>query len=312
MSEVVSKRSAPVVGHPQKGLPAGPSLDGPHPPGSKRPSPRAPLAWASLVASLAGGPLGAVAAIVFGWVAVREGVEHEERGRRLSAMALAGMALGVIATALWGAAIALSVWSSRQPATRFSDAASALFVEPSEAPVAHAGPQAAPPDLAAETDAGVPIQKETSVREEGAVTVVDVGAGISSLVDELARQRAAAASRGQTVLVMTTRASCTSCKSLSSSLSEPLMQTALAGVRLVRVDVDAFADDLDGLRMQHERLPGFFLLSLDLSPRDAIDGGEWDEDVAGNVAPALGAFVRGKYRVRRQAFHPAPETGMRL
>ena len=99
---------------------------------------------------------------------------------------------------------------------------------------------------------------------------------------------------------------------ISASLSEPLMQTALAGVRLVRVDVDAFADDLDALRIQHERLPGFFLLALDLSPRDAIDGGEWDEDVAANIAPPLGAFVRGKYRVRRQPFHPAPETGMRL
>ena len=264
------------------------------------------LVWASLVASLAFGPLGAVAAIVFGWVAVHESAEDDERLRRVSVMASLAIALGVLMTVCWGAAIALGVWSGGRREASLAEATSALETVPSEAPVAHLGPPLSPPETAAEAGAGVPIQKETTAREEGVVTVVDVGAVVTSLVDELAKQRAEAALRGETVLVMTTRAGCSSCQVISASLSEPLMQTALAGVRLVRVDVDAFADDLDALRIQHERLPGFFLLALDLSPRDAIDGGEWDEDVAANVAPPLGAFVRGKYRVRRQAFHPVP------
>ena len=69
------------------------------------------LVWASLVASLAFGPLGAVAAIVFGWVAVHESAEDDEPSRRTSVMALLAVALGVLMTVCWGAAIALGVWS---------------------------------------------------------------------------------------------------------------------------------------------------------------------------------------------------------
>jgi hypothetical protein len=39
---------------------------------------------------------------------------------------------------------------------------------------------------------------------------------------------------------------------------------------------------------------------------DLIDGGEWDADVPENIAPVLGAFVRGTYSNRRHARAPAP------
>jgi hypothetical protein len=90
------------------------------------------------------------------------------------------------------------------------------------------------------------------------------------------------------------------------------MQTALAGVRLVRVDGILFHEDLDALRVPHDDIPGFFLLAPDLTPRDGIDGGEWGDDIAPNIAPVLGAFVRGKYAVRRSPWTPLPPSGVSL
>jgi hypothetical protein len=133
-----------------------------------------------------------------------------------------------------------------------------------------------------------------------------------SLADELNKQRKEAEAAGQTVLVMTTRDPCEPCRGVDKALSSPLLQTALSGVRLVRVDVDVFKDDLDQLRMQRQRFPGFFLLAPDLSPKDGIDGGEWDDDIPVNIAPVLGPFVRGKYAQRRQTFRPLPRTGVAL
>ena len=59
-------------------------------------------------------------------------------------------------------------------------------------------------------------------------------------------------------------------------------------------------------------VPWFFLLAPGLSPRDGISGGEWDADVAPNIAPVLGAFVRGRYAERREAWRPVPGSGMAL
>ena len=77
-------------------------------------------------------------------------------------------------------------------------------------------------------------------------------------------------------------------------------------------DLLAFHEELESLRVPCDRFPGFFLLGPDLGPRDGIDGGEWDDDVARNIAPVLGAFVRGTYATRREGWKPLPGTGERL
>jgi hypothetical protein len=170
---------------------------------------------------------------------------------------------------------------------------------------------------ASTTDAGIeetaPVfSKLTTSRREGAVMVVDIGASVSSLSQELAKQRAEASRTGDLTVVMTTRAECQACNRFSVLLEDPLMQTALSRVRIVRIDVDVFDEDLTGLKIPGERVPGFYLLAPDLFPRDGIDDGEWDADVAANIAPVLGAFVRGKYEVRRQTWRPVLDNGMRL
>jgi hypothetical protein len=53
-----------------------------------------------------------------------------------------------------------------------------------------------------------------------------------------------------------------------------------------------------------ETVPGFALMGSNLRVVDYIHGGEWDADIADNIAPVLTAFVRGKYLNRR---HKEPE-----
>ena len=114
------------------------------------------------------------------------------------------------------------------------------------------------------------------------------------------------------MLVMTTVATCAPCAAVLDALPDPRMQSALKHVRLVRVYAEVFRDDLDSLQIPREHVPGFFVLGPDLRPRDGIDGGEWDDDVAANMGPVLDGFVRGALPRRRTPWQALPGAGMRL
>lgn len=269
------------------------------------------------VAALPLGPAGPVASILFGWAARRE---IERSGARLRGYTLAtiGMALGAVMTMAWGAALSTWAWAHRYGediVTERGDDTPAV-ARPGErsrgprgapAPSPAPGPAEAPAKILGE---GVP--KTTQSKREGAIGVIDVGISVTSLSEELAKQRAEAAKMGETLLLMTTASRCDPCRGVDRALADPLLQTALARIRLVRVDVEVFHEDLELLKVPHEAIPGFFLLSPDLTPRDGINGGEWDADIAPNIAPVLGAFVRGRYGARKKAWAPLPGSGMRL
>jgi len=259
-----------------------------------------------------------VAAILFGWAARRE-IAASAAKQRGYGLATIGMVLGVFFTMVWGAILSVGLWTWRYgsdpqvadlggPVVATEPAAS-VPVAPTASPIA---PSAPDPAAKSEPKSAFAVPKATTVRREGAIAVVDIGVSESSLSEALAKQRAIGARAGETMMVMTTRASCEPCGGVDASLRDPLIQTALAKVRLVRVDIEVFHEDLDELRIPHRRIPGFFLLAPDLSPRDGIDGGEWDEDIPPNIAPVLGAFLRGKYATRREPWQPLPGSGMRL
>jgi hypothetical protein len=143
------------------------------------------------------------------------------------------------------------------------------------------------------------VRRDTETQLRGVIEVVDVGLQASSLEEVLSFHYQVAESKGQRLLVMTTGRRCAPCQGVDDALSHPLMQKALDNVRLVRVDLDVFGDELEALHMPRNLYPAFFLLGEDIRPIDGIHGGEWDEDIAENIAPVLGAFVDGKYRRRR-------------
>ncbi len=134
------------------------------------------------------------------------------------------------------------------------------------------------------------------------IHVVDL-APSRPLHDQLAEQVKEAAARGQSVLVQTTAHWCQPCRSIAAGLGDPRMEAALADVTLVRIDVDRFASELAANHMEDDGVPWFYRLDSTARPIDAISGAEWDDDVPENVAPVLGAFVKGKYTTRR---HPSP------
>jgi hypothetical protein len=250
--------------------------------------------------------VGAILAILFGWFARRE-IQQSGGRRHGYALATFGMALGLVLTPAWGGAMSYLA-STRRPHPE---------------PVASTEPTRPPPDPPSPSPPATPASPDplgpqlfapprTRVTREGRITVVDLGKATPSLNDELAKQRAEASAAGEMPVVMTTAGRCDPCRGVDRSLADPLMQTALARVRLIRVDATTFQEDLATLRMPSSRVPGFYLLAPDLTPRDGIDGGEWDDDVASNIAPVLGAFVRGKYSARRQPWTPVPAGGVAL
>jgi hypothetical protein len=148
-----------------------------------------------------------------------------------------------------------------------------------------------------------PPSNTSTVTTVGGITVVDVALGIASLSSELRHQHAEATAHGERLLLETTAASasCAPCQGVATSLSDPRMQTALDHVRLVRVDREPFEEDLAELEIPSKPLPGFFLLDSNLRVTDGINGGEWEDDIAANIAPVLGPFVRGAYNGKRRA-----------
>jgi hypothetical protein len=285
-----------------------PPLDDPYLTGQER-TPRAATSRVAIAAFVAAfiGPIGAICAIVFGWIARRQIERGEARGGR--GLATAGLVLGVGFTVAWGGALGLLVWRQyREPPI-------VAAVEPVPAdPASTRQDPATPPAATAAPDPkpGGSVPKSTKLSRQGSVSVVDVGVNVSSLHDELARQRAEAASSGETLLVMTTKTGCGPCAGVDKSIADPLMQTALARIRVVRIDIEVFRDDLDALKIPRQYIPGFFLLSLDLTPKDGINGGEWEDDIPQNIAPVLGAFVRGKYTTRKQTWQPPAGSGIKL
>ena len=139
------------------------------------------------------------------------------------------------------------------------------------------------------------------VTEVGNVTLVDIGPAVRSLEAELDSQRDSAKAKGEQVVVWLVWPNCEPCNGVAASLPDARMQKALGSIRLVRIDVTEFSRDLKRLGIPTTPVPGFALLGARNRPVDFVHGGEWDADIAVNIAPVLEQFVRGKYDKRR---HP--------
>ena len=276
------------------------------PPPPKRPL--SPAAVASALLALL--PVGSMAAIPVGVVGLRQTRSGGVRGRWL---AIASIALGSIASLVYGSAAAYfavgqayevkareaeaEAWRQKK---REREADAVAVAEPASKDPAPS-PSAAPSSSSPPSESAPP---DTRVTEVGQITVVDLGVSEPSLRTAFAREVAVAKAAGKDVLVMTTEDSCVPCKGVAASLADQRMQSVLGKIRLVRVNIDVFKDDLAKLGLQVVPYPVYALLTADGSPRDAIDGGEWEEDVAENIAPVLGAFVQGEFKKRKKPFKP--------
>jgi hypothetical protein len=244
--------------------------------------------------------LGGILAIVLG-LAARGEIARASGRESGTGLATTGIVLGglnlaslVIATAVGIAMLAGSTTSS------------GLAPRPSPAPGLRAPPVIAGP-APSPVAPRIEVSHEHGTRETalGKIRLVDVNAGAASLRQALLEQRQAAQSAKETLLVFVAAPNCLPCNGVALSLREPAMQTALAGVRLVRLDASEFSAELAALGIPTETVPGFALLGESLRPSDFVHGGEWDADVAANISAVLGPFVRGKYLTRRHPYQEA-------
>lgn len=261
--------------------------------GSKRIS-NDPIAWAAICcAGLAFAVVpgaGAIVALVLARTALTErGLTDRARSAARAAVWLGGVNLALCA-------LLTGWWWLTPPADSSAPSASR------PTPTAHAFD---PKNIAHRSlggDGPEHFSEDGAVRSVkiGSIQLVDLGTDIKSLHGELRHQARAAVTAGQSMVVWVSAPNCSPCNGVSAALTNVQMQAALENTRLVRVNRDEFAGELDALGVPVHAIPGFARLDSNNRPIDYLNGGEWDEDLPRNIAPVLAGFLRGNYNTRRQ------------
>ena len=296
---------------------SGPRAPAPHGPRLEpyRPSESASVsgyAVASLVLGICSfavclGPVGAIPAIILGFLAQREIARSEGRigGATMGVLgATIGMlnVLGIASLIAW--AIYDNAHSPHSPPSVSPPFAYTTTPPGPPGPTAPGpSPTSGPKPKSGRSGGEITVLPQVVETKIGNVTMVDVPATTRTLKEELRAQVKKARSAQEQLVLFTTFDQCRPCMSASAILLDPKMQTALENVRLVRVDTNEMKEELEELNIPTANAPGFFLLGADLRATDGVTGGEWDDDVPDNIAPVLGPFVRGKLKRRKEPFH---------
>jgi hypothetical protein len=149
------------------------------------------------------------------------------------------------------------------------------------------------------------VPRATLTRRHGSVWLVDLGVTSLRLHESLTIQRTLATAKGERLMLMISGASCRGCDGFDALLDDPVLQRRLGALRLVRVDVGAFEQELERLRVPTDVRPAFFLLDEQLTPRDGIHHREWsDPSDAREVSHVLARFLDGLYLKRRHEWAP--------
>jgi hypothetical protein len=247
---------------------------------------------------------GGVGAIVLGAAAHAE-IKRSEGRQHGTGMAIAGISLGVlhILALIIGVAVLLVLGVSGAPVA--SAPLPPAFIAPS--PLPPAPPSASAPSL--DPNATTSREARTQITRFGGLTLVDPGPRATRLTDLLASEQSKATSEGQKLAVWITASDCRPCTGVSVALASPLVQGALSGVRLLRLDAREYRVELTERGLPTEVLPGFALLGASGQPMDYLNGGEWDADIPENIAPVLKKFVQGTYKTRRHPWTGVPTGG---
>jgi Domain of unknown function (DUF4190) len=257
----------------------------------------------ALVASISGFTcfmgIGGALGIALGLIARSEITRSEgrETGRGLATAAIVVGVLNISVTVI-GLAVAITFLARPTPssASRSAPAVTAPSYKPPAPSLAPRAPRTAPRPPAARASR----EQGSQVTTLGAITLADIA---GDFADEVDKQRRAAASEDEVLVLWLVVPNCKPCAGVAAALTSPAAQKALAKVRFVRVDRDEFQVELERLGIPTEKIPGFVLLDAHNHPRDFIHGGEWDADIAANIAPVLGKFAHGSYPKRRHPWH---------
>lgn len=237
-----------------------------------------------------GGALG----IVLGLIA-RSEIARSDRREAGVGLANSAIAVGVLNLALSIVGLGVGIAYLARPSA--ASVPTPAVVAPPSWPLPGTAPHLSKP-LARRPAPRFSRSSITQVTALGTITVADIAGEFDA---ELAKQRSLADSAGEVIVLWVVVADCQPCDGVAAALSSPLSQKALAKTRFVRVDRNDYQIELERLGIPTEKIPGFALLDTRDHVSDFIHGGEWDADIAANIAPILGKFVHGSYRKRR---HP--------
>ena len=159
------------------------------------------------------------------------------------------------------------------------------------------------------TPVAVPDPSATSTATTAAPTrgddpvVLDLAPSGGPLKAQIAHEHELAGAR--TFIVQTTASWCPPCIGLKKYMGDPLMKDALRNVRLARIDIDSFSkEEIEGCELSASAVPWLVKLDAANHPVDAITSNEWGDDVPANMAPVLGAFVKGTFANRKKPWKP--------
>ena len=152
------------------------------------------------------------------------------------------------------------------------------------------------------TESPLRVPVAAGTRSYGSLDVVDLDTK-SPLKTQLSEIARSATSKNHIVMLQTYVRTSKECAEVAAALPDTRMQRALTNVTLVRVDIDAFEDELKALRVETDSAPWFYKLDANARVTDAISADEWDANVPENMAPILGPFAKGALGARRS---PSP------
>lgn len=239
-----------------------------------------------------------MAAVVLGIVALSE-IRRSEGRLHGDGAAIAGIALGVLH--LGGLAIGLALYITALAGSKGGPTLSPPALPAPAVPF----PAPAPVPANPEQSGGKTTDATTRATKFGEVTLVDPGSGAGTLDVLLREERTRADAEKQKLLVWVSSPDFPSCNGVSVALRDPRVQKALAGVRILRLDVNDYYVELARIGLPVKVIPGFALMTPEGRPLDYVNGGEWDADVPENIAPVLGNFIHGRYTRRRNPWHGA-------
>ena len=142
----------------------------------------------------------------------------------------------------------------------------------------------------------------------GNIELIDVGDSTPDFSDFVAEQAKAAHDSNQHCLLMTMLPKCPSCAAIGYAVEKGLLGRDLGRIRLIRLDLDEFEQEVRRLHLPIDRVPGFVLVDATGSVVDFLDGGEWGANDPAEFAPIISAFVNGRLAQRRYLWTRLPQS----
>ncbi len=152
------------------------------------------------------------------------------------------------------------------------------------------------------------LASSTETAQFGQIELIDVGDDTPNLAEFVAHQAAAAYENKQVCLLVTMLPECPGCASLGYAIAKNTLGSALGKVRIVRLDLDEFEEELRSLHLPIDRVPGFIRLDQFGKAVDFLDAGEWNTNDPAEFAPIIAAFVHGLLTKRRHPWLRNPES----